>query len=59
MFSSNAWIGFTIVLGLISLFLFGTGSTWVAAIALLTAVFSGLWAIAKLEDEYKEATISW
>lgn len=59
MFSSKVWIGFTIVLGLVSLVLFGTGSTWAAAITLLVTVFSGIWSIAKFEDEYNKTTINW
>ena len=59
MFSSSVWISFALVLSLISLVLFGTGSTWVAAVALLVAVFSGLWSMVKLEDEFKETNINW
>lgn len=59
MFSSKFWLGTTIFLASVTLGLFGTGYTWIAAISLLAAVFSGLWSLAKLEDEFKETNINW
>lgn len=59
MFSSKVWLGATIVFATITLALFGTGGTWAAALSLLAAIFSGLWSMVKLEDEYKETNINW